>query len=189
MKQNLAGLIFERKLAEVNTIGPPRAACLLAAIVGKSKLFGPTHAAWNIAQGITPAGGHQPAIGKVFGALIAQAHKQLIALLLKIRAQRETVNEAHSKKPIIPLPQRQLKTAGSVAVLADHGLLRFLRTSKDGNEVHPTPLHPQTVLANLGRKHCQVRLSLHVTASDAFHDSRRKEYPIGDVTAADRKST
>src|SRR4029077_1438615 len=97
----------------------------------------------------------------------------------------ETVDKTYPEKPIIPLSQWQPETAGAASILEHHQRLGSLaRSHRNGNKVHPGSFHLQVVLANLGRKHCQIRLRVHITIGAAFQNGRRKEHAVRYVAAS-----
>mgnify|MGYP003694084755 CR=1 FL=1 len=85
MKQDLAGFVFKGNLAEVYRIRPPAAASLFGLLRWLEETLWSNSYPGDIAESIALTRHHQPAIRKIFGALVIQSHAQLSGLLFKLR--------------------------------------------------------------------------------------------------------
>src|SRR6476646_2542616 len=140
MKQNITRLVGKSNLAQAESVtaadgGVPE----ICAYQRKSIL--PIHPAPNGTDCEPLAGKKQPTIDQIVGTAIFHLQDQAFPLHIDGRAQRQSIDTAHTKEPVIPFSKRQLIATHAAALLRHNGLLGYLaRPNRYRCEVDPAAL-------------------------------------------------
>ncbi len=124
----------------------------------------------------------KPTINEILGAAVIHLHRQLVALRLKLQAERKTVDAAHAKQAIVPLAQRQSVTAGPAGILRhDRRLGGIARAARYRGQIDPTAFELQIILAQLRGKQCQVGLAIDKAVAAIFEHRGNQQNAVGNI--------